>query len=41
MSSIVLNLQSEVTKSDCDIVRVLRKVHLIVTKLRLIILFVL
>ena len=35
MSSIVLDLQSEVTKSDCDIVSVLRKAHLIATKLGL------
>lgn len=35
MSSIVLDLQSEVTKSDCDVVSVLRKAHLIATKLGL------
>lgn len=35
MSSIVLDLQSEVTKSDCDIVSVLRKAHLIAAKLGL------
>ena len=35
MSSIVLDLQSEVTKSDCDIVSVLRKSHLIAAKLGL------
>ena len=29
MSSIVLDLQNEVTKPDCDIVSVLRKAHLI------------
>lgn len=36
MSSIVLDLQSEVTKPDCDIVSVLRKAHLIASKLGLI-----
>lgn len=35
MSSIVLDLQNEVTKPDCDIVNVLRKAHLIATKLNL------
>lgn len=35
MSSIVLDLQNEVTKQDCDIVNVLRKAHLIATKLGL------
>ena len=35
MSSIVLDLQSEVTKSDCDVVSVLRKAHLIAAKLGL------
>ena len=35
MSSIVLDLQNEVTKSDCDIVSVLRKAHLIAAKLGL------
>ena len=35
MSSIVLDLQSEVTKPDCDIVSVLRKAHLIAAKLGL------
>lgn len=36
MSSIVLDLQNEVTKPDCDIVNVLRKAHLIAVKLNLI-----
>lgn len=35
MSSIVLDLQNEVTKPDCDIVNVLRKAHLIAAKLNL------
>ena len=35
MSSIVLELQNEVTKSDCDIVNVLRRAHLIAVKLNL------
>lgn len=35
MSSIVLDLQNEITKSDCDIVNVLRKAHLIAVKLNL------
>ena len=35
MSSIVLDLQNEVTKPDCDIVSVLRKAHLIAIKLGL------
>lgn len=35
MSSAVLELQNEVTKSDCDIVSVLRRAHLIATKLDL------
>ena len=35
MSSIVLDLQNEVTKQDCDIVSVLRKAHLIAAKLGL------
>lgn len=35
MSSIVLDLQNEVTKQDCDIVNVLRKAHLISAKLGL------
>ena len=35
MSSIVLDLQSKVTKSDCDVVSVLRKAHLIAAKLGL------
>lgn len=35
MSSIVLDLQNEVTKADCDIVSVLRKAHLIAAKLGL------
>ena len=35
MSSIVLDLQNEVTKPDCDIVNVLRKAHLIAVKLNL------
>ena len=35
MRSIVLDLQSEVTKSDCDVVSVLRKAHLIAAKLGL------
>ena len=35
MSSIVLDLQNEVTKSDCDVVSVLRKAHLIAAKLGL------
>lgn len=35
MSSIVLDLQNEVTKPDCDIVNVLRKAHLIAVKLGL------
>lgn len=35
MSSIVLDLQNEVTKPDCDIVSVLRKAHLIAAKLGL------
>lgn len=32
MSSVVLDLQNEVTKSKCDIVSVLRRAHLIATK---------
>ncbi len=36
MGSIVLELQNEVTKQDCDIVNVLRKAHLIARKLNLI-----
>ena len=35
MSSVVLELQKEVTQSDCDIVSVLRRAHLIATKLDL------
>ncbi|MGN0487863.1 MAG: ABC transporter substrate-binding protein [Ruminococcus sp.] len=35
MSSMVLDLQNEVTKQDCDIVNVLRKAHLISAKLGL------
>lgn len=35
MSSIVLDLQNEGTKADCDIVSVLRKAHLIAAKLGL------
>lgn len=35
MSSVVLDLQNEVTKSKCDIVSVLRRAHLIATKLSL------
>ena len=35
MGSIVLELQNEVTKQDCDIVNVLRKAHLIARKLNL------
>ena len=35
MSSIVLDLQNEVTKPNCDIVNVLRKAHLIAVKLNL------
>ena len=35
MSSIVLDLQNEVTKPNCDIVTVLRKAHLIAVKLNL------
>ena len=35
MSSIVLELQNEVTKPDCDIVNILRKAHLIAAKLNL------
>ena len=35
MSSIVLDLQNEVTRHDCDIVNVLRKAHLIAVKLNL------
>lgn len=36
MSSVVLDLQNEVTKSKCDIVSVLRRAHLIATKLSLV-----
>ena len=35
MSSVVLDLQNEVTQPDCDIVSVLRRAHLIATKLSL------
>ena len=35
MSSIVLDLQNEITQHDCDIVNVLRKAHLIAVKLDL------
>lgn len=35
MSSVVLALQKEVTQSDCDIVSVLRRAHLIAAKLNL------
>ena len=35
MSSVVLELQREVTQSDCDIVSVLRRAHLIASKLEL------
>lgn len=35
MSSIVLDLQKEITKPDCDIVNVLRKAHVIAVKLGL------
>ena len=35
MSSIVLDLQNEITKPDCDTVNVLRKAHLIASKLQL------
>ena len=35
MSSVVLELQKEVTQSDCDIVSVLRRAHLIASKLEL------
>lgn len=34
MSSLVLDLQQEVLKSDCDTINALRKAHLIATKLR-------
>ena len=36
MNSMVLDLQNEVTKPDCDIVSVLRKAHLIAVKLDLV-----
>lgn len=35
MSSIVLDLQQEVLKPDCDILNSLRKAHLIASKLKL------
>ncbi len=35
MSSIVLDLQKEITRTDCDIVNVLRKAHVIAVKLGL------
>ena len=35
MNSLVLDLQQEVLKSDCDILNALRKAHLIASKLRL------
>lgn len=35
MSSVVLELQKEVTQSDCDIVSILRRAHLIASKLDL------
>lgn len=35
MSSLVLDLQQEVLKPDCDVLNALRKAHLIATKLRL------
>ena len=39
MNSIVLDLQNEVTKPNCDIVNVLRKAHLIAVKLGLKVVF--
>ena len=36
MSSLVLDLQQEILKSDCDILNALRKAHLIASKLNLI-----
>ena len=35
MSSLVLDLQQEVLKPDCDILNALRKAHLIAAKLKL------
>ena len=35
MGSLVLDLQQEVLKSDCDVLSALRKAHLIAAKLQL------
>lgn len=35
MGSIVLELQSEIVSSNCDVVNILRKAHLIASKLKL------
>ena len=35
MESIVLDLQNEIISSDCDVVNILRKAHLIAFKLKL------
>lgn len=35
MSSIVLELQQELLKSDCDVLNALRKAHVIAVKLKL------
>lgn len=35
MNSLVLGLQNEITRSGCDVVNVLRKAHLISSKLDL------
>ena len=35
MGSIVLELQNEIVSSNCDVVNILRKAHLIASKLKL------
>ena len=35
MSSIVIDLQNEITSSECDVVRILRRAHVIAVKLGL------
>ena len=35
MSSIVIDLQNEITASECDVVRILRRAHVIAVKLSL------
>ena len=35
MGSIVLELQNEIVSSNCDVVNILRKAHLVASKLKL------